>query len=299
MRRAAVDIGSNTVRLLVLDEDGSDLERRYVVTGLGRGVDASRRFRADAVEQSLAVLTDYREILDRYGRVRLRAVATSATRDADDGEDFLDAVAGVLGIRPEVISGGEEAALAFIGGTRGGLGPAPILVIDVGGGSTELVYGSEGPDYATSVDIGSVRITDRVLPDRPAGGDQVAAARAEADRLFAGVELPGPVATAVGIDGTFTTMATLIKGMPHWAAVHGVVLTGDDVAVLIDRLAGLSIEGIAALEGIDPVRAPVILGGAIVAERAMTAARIGEVVVAEHDLLDGIALSVGENALGD
>ena len=292
MIRAAVDIGTNTVRLLILDDDGNDLERRYLVAGLGRGVDASRTFQPEAVERALGTLGEYRALIDRHGAGAVRAVATSATRDVTDGEAFLDAAEGVLGVRPEVISGEEEALLSFSGGMRGTVEDLPALIIDVGGGSTEFVYGADAPEYATSIDMGSVRLTERALPDRPASADQIAAARAEADRLLTGVELPGPVGTAVGVGGTFTTLATLSRGLPYTTPVTGEVLTRTDVEVLVDRLGGLSIEGAASLEGIDPARAPVILGGAIVVERAMGAAGLDDVVVSEHDLLDGIALSL-------
>jgi len=292
MIRAAVDIGTNSVRLLILDADGSDLERRYVVTGLGRGVDASGAFRPEAVEHTLEVLADYRDAIERHDVDAIRAVATSATRDVTDGEGFLDAAEGVLGVRPEVIAGEEEALLSYLGSARGELGGGPILAIDVGGGSTEFVYGSTAPESANSIDMGSVRLTDRALPHHPASDEQVEAARDEADRLFAAIEPPGPIATAIGVGGTFTTLATLSRGLPFRASTQGVLLSREEVELLIDRLAALTIEGTAALEGIDPARAPVILGGAIVVERAMDAIGVDEVVVSEHDLLDGIGLSI-------
>ena len=292
MIRAAVDIGTNTVRLLVVDDEGNDLERRYVVAGLGRGVDATRTFQPEAVERALDTLAEYREAIDRHGATAIRAVATSATRDVVDGEAFLDAAESALGVRPEVISGEAEAVLSFAGGTRGVVESPPALVIDVGGGSTEFVYGSDSPEYATSINMGSVRITERTLPDRPASPQQVAAARVEADRELSTVDLPGPVGTSVGVGGTFTTLATLNRGLPYNTSVEGERLTFADVGLLIDRLAALTIEGTAALEGIDPARAPVILGGAIVVERAMAAAGLDEVLVTEHDLLDGIAMSL-------
>jgi exopolyphosphatase/guanosine-5'-triphosphate,3'-diphosphate pyrophosphatase len=291
--RAAVDIGTNTVRLLVVDDEGNDLERRYVVAGLGRGVDATRTFQPEAVERALDTLAGYREAIDRHGAIAVRAVATSATRDVVDGEAFLDAAEAVLGVRPEVISGEAEALLSFAGGTREAVEGSPALVIDVGGGSTEFVYGTNEPEYATSIDMGSVRITERTLPDRPASPEHVAAARAEADRALSMVDMPGPVGSSVGVGGTFTTLATLSRGLPYNTSVEGERLTFAEVGLLIDRLAGLTIEGTAALDGIDPARAPVILGGAIVVERAMAAAGLDELLVTEHDLLDGIALSLG------
>ena len=292
MIRAAVDIGTNTVRLLVIDGDGNDLERRYVVTGLGRGVERTQAFRSDSVAHSLGVLHDYRDAIDRHGATAVRVVATSATRDVTDGDAFLDAAERMLGVRPELISGEEEAALSFRGSLRGGLGAGPILAIDVGGGSTEFVYGSNEPEYLVSVDMGSVRLSERSLGERPPSGDQLATARKEADTSFVGVQAPGPIATAIGVGGTFTTLATLSLRVPYRTSVQGEALSRADVELIVHRLARLTIAETAALEGIDPERAPVILGGSIVVERAMAAMLLDEVVVSEHDLLDGIALSV-------
>ena len=294
MIRAAVDIGTNTVRLLVVDGEGRDLERRYVVTGLGRGVDISGTFRADSVAHTLDVLGEYRETIDRLGAAATRAVATSATRDVSDGETFLDAAERVLGLRPEVISGQEEATLSFLGGVRGGLGAPPTLVIDVGGGSTEFVYGAEAPEYATSIDIGSVRLTDRRLPDRPVIDDQLTAARTQADTDFSTVVLPGSVATAIGVGGTFTSLATLAMDLPRDARVHGTRLSSEDVTTLVGVLAGMTIAETEQLSALDPARAPVILGGAIVVERAMVVAGLDAIAVTEHDLLDGIVLSISD-----
>ncbi|GMQ85408.1 MAG: Ppx/GppA phosphatase family protein [Acidimicrobiia bacterium] len=294
MIRAAVDIGTNTVRLLVVDGEGRDLERRYVVTGLGRGVDTAGAFRADSVAHTLDVLGEYRETIRRLGAVATRAVATSATRDASDGERFLAAAEGVLGLRPELISGQEEATLSFFGGVSGGLGGPPSLVIDVGGGSTEFVFGDEAPEYATSVDIGSVRLTERTLVDRPVIDDQLATARSHADGEFASLALPGSASTAIGVGGTFTSLATLMLDRSPDTRVHGTRLSGDDVARLVDLLSGLSIAETEQLSALDPARAPVMLGGAVVVERAMVAAGLDAVFVTEHDLLDGIVLSMAD-----
>ncbi len=294
MIRAAVDIGTNTVRLLVVDGEGRDLERSYVVTGLGRGVDASGTFRADSVAHTLDVLGEYRETIHRFGAAATRAVATSATRDVSDFETFLDAAERALGFRPEVISGEEEATLSFQGGVSGGLGAPPTLVIDVGGGSTEFVYGAEAPEYATSIDIGSVRLTDRRLPDRPVIDDQLAAARTQADTDFSEVVLPGSVGTAIGVGGTFTSLATLAMDLPRDARVHGTRLSSADVTTLVGVLAGMTIAETEQLSALDPARAPVILGGAIVVERAMVVAGLDAIAVTEHDLLDGIVLSISD-----
>ncbi len=294
MIRGAVDIGTNTVRLLVIDGEGRDLARRYVVTGLGRGVDTSGTFRADSVMHTLDVLGEYRETIDRLGAAAARAVATSATRDVIDGEGFLDAAERVLGFRPEVISGEEEASLSFRGGISGGLGTTPALVIDVGGGSTEFVYGGETPEYATSVDIGSVRLTERTLPDHPVIDDQLATARTQVDGHLSSVALPGSVSTAIGVGGTFTSLATLAMDLPWDARVHGTRLSPEDVTTLVGFLAGMTIAETEHLSALDPARAPVMLGGAIVVERAMVVAGLESIAVTEHDLLDGIVLSIGE-----
>lgn len=291
MTAAALDIGTNTVRLLVVDDAGNDLARASVITGLGRGVDSVRRFHPDAVEATLSVLGEYRERLDHLGVERIRAVATSATRDATDGPAFLDAARDVLGVRPEVISGEEEARLAFAGGTMALDLDQPALVIDIGGGSTEFVFGEDQPEYEISTHIGSVRLTERTLPDRPASAADIAAARTEADRVLADVALPGVVGAGIGVGGTWTTLVTMTLEWPDGTPVHGEELTRVEVTGLIDRLAGLSIEETARLEGLHPARAPVILGGAIVAERAMAVADLDSVTVSMTDILDGIVAS--------
>jgi exopolyphosphatase / guanosine-5'-triphosphate,3'-diphosphate pyrophosphatase len=290
MTTGAIDIGSNTVRLLILDEQGNDLERRYVVTGLGRGVDQARAFRSDSVAHSLGVLRDYRGAIDRHGVTSFRAVATSATRDVTDGGAFLDAAERILGRRPEVIEGDEEARLSFLGSLRGGHGAPPYLVIDLGGGSTEFVYGVAQPEHSRSVDMGSVRLTERVLTERPAT-DLLRMARKEADHAFAALEFPGAIGTGVGVGGTFTTLVTLDRRLPYAEIVEGETLTRDQIGALIDRLARVTVAETAAFTGVDPARAPVILGGAIVAERAMAAVGLDEVVASDYDLLDGIALA--------
>lgn len=291
MTTAAIDIGSNTVRLLIVNDAGGDVERRYVVTGLGRGVDRTRKFRSDSVAHSLGVLRDYRESIEQHGVTAFRAVATSATRDATDGDAFLDAAENILGVRPEVITGEEEAGLSFQGSLRGDHGAPPYLVIDVGGGSTEFVYGISEPEYASSVDMGSVRLTERVLSDRPAT-DLLRLARKEADHAFAGLSLPERIGTALGVGGTFTTLVTLDRRLPYTEVVEGETLARDQVEDLIGRLARLTVAETAALTGIDPDRAPVILGGAVVVERAMAAAGLGSIVASEFDLLDGMALAL-------
>ena len=169
--RAAVDCGTNSTRLLVVDGDGSTVERLMRITRLGRGVDATGRLAADAVEATLAVLREYRATMDRLGVERVRMTATSAARDAANRDDFLAAAEAVVGVRPELLTGEEEGRLSFLGAT-GELDPAdgPFLVVDIGGGSTEFALGTTAPDAVVSVDMGCVRMTERFLhhdPPRP------------------------------------------------------------------------------------------------------------------------------------
>jgi exopolyphosphatase/guanosine-5'-triphosphate,3'-diphosphate pyrophosphatase len=211
------------------------------------------------------------------GVERRRAVATSASRDARNREVFFDRAELALGVRPEMISGDEEAALAFAGATSRTAEPAPHLVVDIGGGSTEFVT----VDGGRSFDIGSVRLTDRVLSDRPASPDQVAAARAAVAEMFLPVT---PFAgSVIGVAGTWTSLARIHHG--DTVLVH---LSLADITGLVERLAGLTEEQTAALPGLDPARAPVILAGAVIAEGAATATGAERVVVSEHDLLDGV-----------
>jgi exopolyphosphatase/guanosine-5'-triphosphate,3'-diphosphate pyrophosphatase len=208
-----------------------------------------------------------------------------------DGAAFLDAAEQILGRRPEVIEGDEEARLSFLGSLRGGHGVPPYLVIDLGGGSTEFVYGVGEPEHPWSVDMGSVRLTERVLTERPAT-ELLRVARKEVDHAFAGLETPGPIGTGIGVGGTFTTLVTMDRRLPYTEVVEGATLTRDQVEALIHRLARVTVAETAAYTGLDPARAPVILGGAVVAERAMAAFGLDQVVASDYDLLDGIALAL-------
>jgi exopolyphosphatase/guanosine-5'-triphosphate,3'-diphosphate pyrophosphatase len=294
MNVAAVDIGTNSVRLLILDRRGRELERRVIVTGLGRGIAQGGRLTSEGMERTLAVLARYEGLLRRHRVGRTRAVATSATRDADNAAEFLDAAAAALAVEPEVISGSEEAALTF----TGTLGPTcilgPALVIDIGGGSTEFAFGEAVPEFTVSVAAGSVRLTDGVLPHRPATETEIDAARAEVDRVLAGVDLPGEPVVAYGVAGTFTSLAAIALGLPAYdrTRVHGSTLSRRRLAALIVELGGLTVEETAAIPSLDPARAPVILAGAVMAERALTRVGLDAVTVSERDLLDAVAESL-------
>jgi exopolyphosphatase/guanosine-5'-triphosphate,3'-diphosphate pyrophosphatase len=294
VRVAALDVGTNSTRLLVADVEGGlvrPLERRVVVSGLGAGVDAAGRLEAAGVSRTLEVLASYAEAARSAGAARVRAVATSAVRDAADRDEFLGRAAGVLGVRLEVIDGEEEAALSFLGAAGEAAGPAPYLVVDVGGGSTEFVLGGGEPSFLRSIDLGSRRITERFLAHLPAGREALAAARRAAGEAFAGLALPGVPGTVIGTGGTYTALAAIALGLRAYdpERVHGSVLALGALDGLVERLAALSLEEVAALPSLDPARAPVLLGGAVVGAEALRRSGRRELVVSEADLLDGIA----------
>ena len=298
MRVGAIDIGTNTVRLLVADvADGAIavVERRAEVVALGEGVDRWGRLADEAIARTVARLAEYRAITAAHGVERLRVVATSASRDADNSEDFLDQAERVLGVRPEVIGGDEEAALSFRGATSGLPGPGPTLVIDPGGGSTEFVVGDIEPVAFTSVDIGSVRLTERLLPDHPASDEQVAAAAAVVAAMFASVAIPLAPVRAIGVGGTFTSLAAVHLGLAAYdpTLVHGSILTVDDLDELVTTLTRLTVDETQAIPSLEPGRAPVLLGGAVVAREAARRSGLEEIIVSETDLLDGIAMQLG------
>jgi exopolyphosphatase/guanosine-5'-triphosphate,3'-diphosphate pyrophosphatase len=214
MRSAAVDIGTNTARILVARTSGTGLplealRRLAVVTRLGQGVDAARTLSVESVRRTLSALADFASVARSLDAPIVDAVATSAVRDASDRDAFLDAAAEVLGVRPRVIDGAEEAALTFRGVASGVASDGPFLAMDLGGGSTEFVFGRDSPEYAVSIDIGSVRLTERRLGRLPAPFAAIAGAREEVDRLFAGVAVPSLPKTAVGVGGTFTSLAAI------------------------------------------------------------------------------------------
>jgi exopolyphosphatase/guanosine-5'-triphosphate,3'-diphosphate pyrophosphatase len=294
VRVAAIDVGTNSTRLLVADVDGESVrpvERRVEVTGLGAGVDAVGRLGAAGMARTLEVLAAHASAARSAGAARVRAVATSAVRDAADRGEFLGRAAGALGVPLEVIDGDEEAALSFLGAAGGAAGPAPYLVIDVGGGSTEFVFGIDGPSFLRSLDLGSRRITERCLPRSPAGPEALAAARLATREALIALALPGRPGTVIGTGGTYTALAAISLGRavydPH--RVHGSVLTLARLDALAERLASLRLDEIAALPSLDPARAPVLLGGAVVGAEALRRSGRPQLVVSEADLLDGIA----------
>ncbi len=300
MRVAAGDIGTNSTRLLIAEVAGDrvlPVQRRVVVTGLGAGVDRTGRLAEEAVARTLEVLAGYRAMARAAGVAVLRVVATAAVRAADGNRaEFLDRAEAALGVRPEVITGREEAVLSFEGATGGVAGPAPFLVVDVGGGSTEFVFGTSTPEAVGSVDLGSRRVTERYLTALPSSPAELAAARRAAAEAFAGVALPGVPGTVVGVGGTYTALGAIALGLAVYdpARVHGSVVSLPALDALADRLAGMTLEETAGLPSLDPARAPVLLGGAVVSAEALRRSGRGEVVVSEADLLDAIARRLAE-----
>ena len=308
-RVGAVDCGTNSIRLLVADVDPAwgglvDLHREMRVVRLGQDVDRTGRLAPEALQRTLAATQDYADRCAELGVERVRFVATSASRDAENRQDFVDGVRELLGVEPEVVTGSEEAELSFVGATRELVADGmhgPFVVADIGGGSTEIVRGSTAVEAALSVDVGCVRLTERHLADDPPTAEQVRRARADVeaalDRVAEVVPLQG-VATLVGLAGSVTTVAATVLKLDSYepARIHRSRLAVDDVLVACDRLLAMSHAERAALPFMHPGRVDVIGAGALVwrciIERLVAESGLTEVVVSEHDILDGIAFSI-------
>jgi exopolyphosphatase / guanosine-5'-triphosphate,3'-diphosphate pyrophosphatase len=284
VRVGVVDIGTNSMRLLVTNGTG-EIGRWVEVTGLGRGVDLSGTLSAEGIEESLAALARFGAEMDRAEVEKREAVATSAARDAANREAFFDLAESALGVRPRLITGEEEARLSFAGATHQVDATPPVVVSDIGGGSTEFVT-AEGE---VSVDIGSVRLTERVIPTRPPPSTELEAARALVAGLFSSVDLE--TGTLIGVAGTWTSLAAIAQGLPEYIRnrVHGHRMSRDALADTVESLSSMTLAETAAIPALDPNRAAVILGGALVAEGVMDVLGIGEVMISEHDSLEGVA----------
>jgi len=301
-RVAAIDCGTNSIRLLVADVDTEagtlvDLDRRMEIVRLGHGVDATGRLGDEALARAFAACDRYAEVLRDLGAQRVRFVATSASRDAENRDDFVRGVLARIGVEPEVVSGDEEARLSFAGATRGLTGAeAPYLVVDIGGGSTEFVVGTAEPVSARSVDVGCVRLTERHLRDDPPTGAQIEAVIADIDvaiALAAQVVPLGDARTLVGLAGSVTTAAALALGLEEYdaAAIHGARISAAAIAEVSDRLLASTHAQRAAEPVIHPGRVDVLGAGVLVLRRILDVTGLPEVLVSEHDILDGIAFS--------
>jgi exopolyphosphatase/guanosine-5'-triphosphate,3'-diphosphate pyrophosphatase len=302
VRVAAIDCGTNSVRLLVVDVvDGAlrDVHREMRIVRLGQDVDRTGVLAPAALERTRVALVDYATTIAAAGAERVRMAATSATRDAANREEFTTMVRATLGIEPEVISGSQEAALSFAGALGGLDGVArPLLLADIGGGSTELVLGGAADDLRSySMDVGAVRLTERHLHDDPPTPAQIAATVADVeaalDLAAAQVPLTG-AAAFVGVAGTITTLAALALGLERYdsARVHGSRLSAGRVHELTAQLVAMSRADRAARAVIHPGRVDVIAGGALILQTIVDRIGVGEIIVSEHDILDGIALSL-------
>lgn len=313
-RVAAIDCGTNSIRLLIADVHAAagsaprliDVVREMRVVRLGQGVDATGEFAPDALERTLAATGDYAELIRRHGAGKVRFVATSATRDARNRQVFIDGVRELLGVEPEVISGDEEAALSFAGASSvlPSRGKDPVLVVDLGGGSTEFVLGGAGGVIAAkSVNVGCVRMTERHLRDDPPTAAQITAAEADVDAAIddAAQTVPLDRATAViGVAGSVTTITAHALELPAYApaAIHGSELDLAAVRAACTSLLEMTRADRAALPYMHPGRVDVIGAGGLVWRRVLerlaeaTAGRITTAVASEHDILDGIALSI-------
>ena len=303
--RAAVDSGTNSTRLLVVDAAGAEVVRRSTVTRLGQGVDATGRLDPKALQRTLDVIADYRDRWVAAGvePSDVRIAATSAVRDADNRDDYVERVVELTGVRPEVITGEDEAGLSYRGAVSQLDVAHPTLVCDVGGGSTELVVGdATGVLAAHSMQVGSVRVTERCLAGDPPSAEQVQRGRSMVDEALeaamealadAGVELPA-VQTLVAVAGTATTLGALHAGLtdPADPAVHAHQVPADDLAHWADRLLGMTVDDRAALPGVEAGREDVIAAGAMVLDHVRRRAGAGGVIVSLADNLDGLVLSL-------
>jgi len=298
---AAIDCGTNSIRLLVADlpPDGgplTDVTRRMEIVRLGQGVDRTGVLAPEAIERTRVALADYAAQIARLGAERVRMVATSASRDARNAEDFRAMVLATLGRPPEVVTGDEEARLSFTGAVRG-LPPARYLVVDIGGGSTEFVVGATGVDHAVSVDVGCVRITERHLHHDPPTADEVAAATADIEAAVDGaLAVVGGASGApvVGLAGSVTTVTAIALDLPRYQPerIHHARVPRDDVARATARLLGMTRAQRLAIPVMHPGRADVIGAGALILRIILDRAGGAAVIASEHDILDGIAWSL-------
>jgi exopolyphosphatase/guanosine-5'-triphosphate,3'-diphosphate pyrophosphatase len=296
VRVAAIDLGTNSTRLLVADvEDGrlDEVARRLTITRLGEGVDERRRLLPVPIARVRSCLAEYRRELEALGATRTLAVATSAVRDAENGEAFLGEIEWSYGFTTRLLSGEEEAALTLRGVAAGRPSVEGTLIVDIGGGSTEFVLGgADGPAASSSVDVGCVRVTERFLASDPPSREELAAAAAYVRSLLPPLE----ARSAIGVAGTVTTLATLDLGLAEYdpQRTHGHRIPRASVERELERLAALTSAERERVPGIEPGRAPVIVAGLVVLREVLDAYGLPEIEVSERDLLHGAALAAAE-----
>lgn len=310
-RVAAIDCGTNSIRLLVADADPRtgelvELDRRMTIVRLGQGVDRTGRLAPEALERTFAACREYAEVIKEHGAERLRFVATSASRDAENRGDFVRGVLDILGVEPEVITGDQEAEFSFTGATAELTGRTdlarPYLVVDIGGGSTEFVVGDDRVRAARSVDVGCVRMTERHLVhggevSDPPTEEQIAAIRADIEAALDLAEQTVPLRearTLVGLAGSVTTVSAIAQDLPDYdsARIHHSRVSRARVREITERLLHSTHAERAAIPSLHPGRVDVIGAGSLVLLAIMERTGAEEVVVSEHDILDGIGWSV-------
>jgi exopolyphosphatase / guanosine-5'-triphosphate,3'-diphosphate pyrophosphatase len=303
-RVAAIDCGTNSIRLLIAESKPGgglvELDRRTEIVRLGQGVDATGEFHPEALRRTFAATESYAKIIQDAGvpADKIRFVATSASRDARNRDEYFEGVHRRLGVLPDVISGHTEAGFSFTGALTG-VQPEgdPVLVMDIGGGSTEFILGSSdgAMNSAISLDIGSVRLTERFLRKNPPAEDDLGRAAAHVDGMLddSGIDF-GSVGTWIGVGGTVTTLAGIYLELEHYdrEQVHWSGIPIQDVGALLRRLSSLDVEEIRALPSMHPGRADVITGGALVAARVAERLHVPDLIISETDILDGIALAL-------
>jgi exopolyphosphatase/guanosine-5'-triphosphate,3'-diphosphate pyrophosphatase len=295
---AAIDCGTNSTRLLVHDGERA-IERLMRITRLGQGVDATGRLATDAIERTIDVLRDYRRVIDGHGVRRIRMTATSAARDAENRADFFDAARTVVGVDAELLSGLEEGQLSFAGATADlSSDDGPFLVVDIGGGSTEFSFGTTECEYARSVDIGCVRLTEKYIEHDPPRPEELVACLSIVETYVDDVlrEFPriSEAARFVGLAGTVSTAAAVEQGLAEYDRdrIHHFVLTRDAVEDVFRTLATENRAARLGNPGLEAGRADVIVGGLCVLVQIMRQLDLDECLVSESDILDGLVMSL-------
>jgi exopolyphosphatase/guanosine-5'-triphosphate,3'-diphosphate pyrophosphatase len=304
MRVAVVDIGSNSTRLLIADVEGGsvtdELERISVVTRLGAGVDADGRLRDDAMERVYSTLADFRALIDRHHADTALAVLTSAVRDAANGKEFAEVVEHRFGLTPHVLTGDQEAQLSFLGATsdRDPSDRTPTLLVDIGGGSTEVVIGSgRDAEFHVSNQVGVVRQTERHIHTDPPTDAELEAVREDAQEVLRrGVpaERREHVKRAIAVAGTATSLAAIAQELDPYdpEKVHGYVLSRTEAEAILGRLASMPLAERRHVAGLDPARAPTIVAGVVILLCVLDLFGLSETEVSEHDILRGAALGL-------
>lgn len=303
---AAIDCGTNSIRLLIsrVDENGNliELTRRMIIVRLGEGVDATGKFSDAALTRVFAACDEYADLIKTHEVTKVRFIATSASRDVSNREEFAQGIKQRLGVELEVISGETEAELSFAGATSELAKnlAGPFLVLDIGGGSTEFVLGIEKPEISRSVNIGCVRMTERHLNQDPPTTEAISAAIAD---IEAAIDLASEVVplnqakTVIGLAGSVTTVAAMALGLEKYDrdAIHGSEISAESVHRASEKFLSMTREQRAALPYMHPGRVDVIGAGALVLDRIVHRLKVDSIIVSEHDILDGIALSIANS----